>query len=219
MTSAITAVISVAGLNVTAVSAETLWDNGSSLNSSMRCNQNGSVCGDTGVTIYDDFSLYNSANITGFTYDSSFSGSYVSTNWSIWKSNPSINFAAGPAFSGTIAGRLTSLSRFADLRVTVSGLSVDLGPGTYWLGLQNNLTSGVSSYLSSNTNRLGVAIALGNSGTQYGALTNDASFSVIGTAAVAAIPEPTTWAMMLVGFGMIGATARYRRRSTKTTYA
>lgn len=34
-----------------------------------------------------------------------------------------------------------------------------------------------------------------------------------------AVPEPATWAMMLVGFGMIGATARYRRRSITTTYA
>ena len=38
-------------------------------------------------------------------------------------------------------------------------------------------------------------------------------------ATVGAIPEPATWAMMLVGFGMIGATARYRRRSITTTYA
>jgi len=35
----------------------------------------------------------------------------------------------------------------------------------------------------------------------------------------AAVPEPATWAMMLVGFGMIGATARYRRRATKIAYA
>jgi len=34
-----------------------------------------------------------------------------------------------------------------------------------------------------------------------------------------AVPEPATWAMMLVGFGMIGATARYRRRATKIAYA
>jgi hypothetical protein len=33
------------------------------------------------------------------------------------------------------------------------------------------------------------------------------------------VPEPATWAMMLVGFGMIGAASRYRRRSTKVTYA
>lgn len=36
---------------------------------------------------------------------------------------------------------------------------------------------------------------------------------------VAAVPEPATWAMMLVGFGMMGASMRYRRRSTTTVYA
>lgn len=33
------------------------------------------------------------------------------------------------------------------------------------------------------------------------------------------IPEPATWAMMLVGFGMIGATARYRRRRAIASFA
>jgi hypothetical protein len=36
---------------------------------------------------------------------------------------------------------------------------------------------------------------------------------------VAAVPEPATWAMMLVGFGMVGGAARYRRRGTKVAYA
>lgn len=36
---------------------------------------------------------------------------------------------------------------------------------------------------------------------------------------ISAVPEPATWAMMIVGFGMVGATARYRRRSSKATYA
>ena len=35
----------------------------------------------------------------------------------------------------------------------------------------------------------------------------------------AAVPEPATWAMMLVGFGMTGAAMRYRRRSAKIVYA
>lgn len=34
-----------------------------------------------------------------------------------------------------------------------------------------------------------------------------------------AVPEPATWAMMMVGFGMIVASARYRRRGTKVAYA
>ncbi|KQU55881.1 hypothetical protein ASG67_07175 [Sphingomonas sp. Leaf339] len=32
---------------------------------------------------------------------------------------------------------------------------------------------------------------------------------------VSAVPEPGTWALMLVGFGMVGAASRYRRRSVK----
>lgn len=34
-----------------------------------------------------------------------------------------------------------------------------------------------------------------------------------------AVPEPATWAMMLIGFGMMGAAIRYRRRSTAVTFA
>jgi hypothetical protein len=37
--------------------------------------------------------------------------------------------------------------------------------------------------------------------------------------ATAAVPEPATWAMMLLGFGMIGGAARYRRRSTQVVYS
>lgn len=34
-----------------------------------------------------------------------------------------------------------------------------------------------------------------------------------------AVPEPATWAMMLVGFGMVAGAARYRRRSTAAAIA
>ena len=37
--------------------------------------------------------------------------------------------------------------------------------------------------------------------------------------AISAVPEPTTWAMMLVGFGMVAAATRYRRRETRIVYA
>jgi hypothetical protein len=40
-----------------------------------------------------------------------------------------------------------------------------------------------------------------------------------GTSAIPAVPEPATWAMMFVGFGMMGASMRYRRRSTKVVHA
>lgn len=36
---------------------------------------------------------------------------------------------------------------------------------------------------------------------------------------VTAVPEPATWAMMLVGFGLVGGAARYRRRRMATSFA
>ena len=39
------------------------------------------------------------------------------------------------------------------------------------------------------------------------------------SATIAAVPEPATWAMMLVGFGMMGASMRYRRKSTAVSFA
>ena len=50
-------------------------------------------------------------------------------------------------------------------------------------------------------------------------LTSIVSGSSTLTISAAAVPEPATWAMMLVGFGMLGAAMRYRRRSTAIVYA
>ncbi|RYD20158.1 MAG: PEP-CTERM sorting domain-containing protein, partial [Lysobacteraceae bacterium] len=36
---------------------------------------------------------------------------------------------------------------------------------------------------------------------------------------VFAVPEPATWALMLLGFGMVGAATRYRRRASRIAYA
>lgn len=33
------------------------------------------------------------------------------------------------------------------------------------------------------------------------------------------VPEPTTWAMMLLGFGLMGGSLRYRRRNVSATFA
>jgi hypothetical protein len=40
------------------------------------------------------------------------------------------------------------------------------------------------------------------------------AFEIDNVSFTAAVPEPATWAMMLVGFGMVGAASRYRRRRT-----
>lgn len=39
------------------------------------------------------------------------------------------------------------------------------------------------------------------------------------TLTISAVPEPATWALMMVGFGMVAGAARYRRRNTSVRFA
>ena len=41
----------------------------------------------------------------------------------------------------------------------------------------------------------------------------------VNAAAAGAVPEPATWGMMILGFGMIGAAARSRKTKTSVTFA
>jgi hypothetical protein len=52
---------------------------------------------------------------------------------------------------------------------------------------------------------------LGDAGCNPGAC--DLAFQVVGTSAAGALPEPATWAMMILGFGAAGAALRQRRRT------
>jgi hypothetical protein len=63
--------------------------------------------------------------------------------------------------------------------------NIMVGPGTYTLNIQ------------------------GTPGTQNGSLSGNVAFT-----AAAAVPEPGTWAMMLLGFGAIGYSMRRRRSTT-----
>ena len=56
----------------------------------------------------------------------------------------------------------------------------------------------------------------GTGGHTYGQLS---IATITGGPVVSAVPEPVTWAMMLVGFGAIGASMRYGRRKSSVSYA
>lgn len=65
-------------------------------------------------------------------------------------------------------------------------------------------------------------LGFGNTAAPIKSIRFSNSFIAIRNLAVtpaAAVPEPATWAMMLLGFGMMGATLRYRRKSTKVSFA
>lgn len=100
-----------------------------------------------------------------------------------------------------------------------------------------------TAVVSTSTNRYGIAlgpeyniftgVALGGDAyaggqayfgtTPFANCTNpgpcDLNFRVTGTNATPAVPEPSTWAMLLVGFGIVGATRRRSRRPILTQVA
>jgi hypothetical protein len=45
------------------------------------------------------------------------------------------------------------------------------------------------------------------------------NFARFSLASIPTVPEPATWAMMLVGFGFIAGATRYRRKSVKASFA
>jgi hypothetical protein len=73
-------------------------------------------------------------------------------------------------------------------------------------------TSALPFFTLGSDNLLSFSVA--NGSTETFALTDGGSLSI------SAVPEPATWAMMLLGFGMIGMATRARRKSNvRVTYA
>ena len=81
----------------------------------------------------------------------------------------------------------------------------------------NNPANGDQSAPATN----GLFTVTGAAGETFSSVTfaSTANSFEVDNLAIAAVPEPATWAMMLIGFGLIGATARYRRRHSLVTYA
>lgn len=59
----------------------------------------------------------------------------------------------------------------------------------------------------------------GTFATDRGDVLVTSATNLVVSASVAAVPEPATWGMMLLGFGMMGASMRYRRKSTAVSFA
>lgn len=75
-----------------------------------------------------------------------------------------------------------------------------------------DITTSGQAFLSSGTKFYSVNLTTG-AATLLG---NTAGLRNI---AIAAVPEPATWGLMIVGFGMMGSAMRYRRRAPKVTFA
>jgi hypothetical protein len=94
---------------------------------------------------------------------------------------------------------------------------VTLGPGSYYVALHDVYTGGPTNYLAqgqSNTNSAANSQDGGATwGSEYGFMPS-ISVSLTSEDVTAAVPEPSTWAMMLLGFVGIGAMTYRRRKSS-----
>lgn len=127
----------------------------------------------------------------------------------------------GPSVPGLATGSSFDLATLTSLEfvnaASVGGFGFGSLAGNFgaaFTGLPvgyNGLTSLAPTSVSF---ALGFPVTVGGaSGTFTGA--SNVTFS----ASVAAIPEPATWALMIAGFGMVGAAMRRRATRTTVTYA
>ena len=97
------------------------------------------------------------------------------------------------------------------------GSALTLTGGTQYFAYSNALSPQVK-FSGNNPYATGNAYQAASSSGSFVAITSaDLRFRV--TATAAAVPEPATWGLMIVGFGMIGAASRGRKVKTTVAYA
>jgi hypothetical protein len=144
-----------------AVADQTLWYNGDPsgqlLFNGIVPTENGSVFDDFQVTNPGGWSIHNAwINGTGF-------GVYSTATWSIRSGMAS--GIAGTVVANGVSPTSTSPGPDGTTTTTVSGLSVNLAPGTYWLQLSPNASG--ATYLSTTEGANAVGTPAGNNGNAF----------------------------------------------------
>lgn len=154
----------------------------------------------------------------------------------------SINFQASPASDGSYTGALLrtgiTAGEFSDM-FTFTLPTTGLGSGTVTTSINAFASLGDLDFTSVMINGTAATITRSAQGLNEVAFANDVpifagklnTLTVNGLSrgngsyggqlsfAPGAVPEPATWAMMIVGFGLVGSAMRRRRQSIAFTTA
>lgn len=209
--SSVTIAAVVSALGVLPASAAVLYDNGANIATSGG-NYNGWNISQ-GFEVSNSFTLSQASTITGVNFgilQSPYGGGDITALDFGITSTPDSYPITGHA-SVTTGAQTGTGENFWILRTdSFSTGNISLGPGTYYLVLQNAVNTG--SYVDFWTENDGPSTAFhGQYGSTDRSLGSE-SFQILGT--VSPVPEPSTWAMMVLGFVGIGAMTYRRRKST-----
>ena len=120
-------------------------------------------------------------------------------------------------FNQSFIGDQVSFNKVAGTFGGVAGVG-DIGFGTFLAATLNigNPNLGFTQFTGPDLFSVIDARPVFNIGTfNLTSIVSGASTLRISAASVAAVPEPLSWGLMTLGFGVAGAMLRYRRRSTK----
>jgi len=221
-------------------SAAALYDNGANDNGNFTAATTGAPGINGGHVTSDSFTLTQSATVTSVTFalmTYASEGNIPSVDWSITSAaDGGTVFGSGTgSLTNVFDGNPPTTTGIDDYSSTFSTGSVALGAGTYWLTLQNGVSPSGSVDLfwaesdgpSQSWYDLqsvapplpGAPLTPANFGTDgvcdVAGANGDCSqsFAINGTpSGIGGVPEPATWAMMLVGFFGLGAVLRSSRR-------
>ncbi|MDZ7588153.1 MAG: FxDxF family PEP-CTERM protein [Parasphingorhabdus sp.] len=113
------------------------------------------------------------------------------------------------AVPNVISGTVTSVAAFINAPNDVTFTSATLNGTPFTINLAGQVELRTILNLATATNPQTLIV----SGISLGSGVYD------GTLAFASVPEPSTWAMLIFGFGMAGAAMRRRRTTAKIAFA
>jgi hypothetical protein len=101
----------------------------------------------------------------------------------------------------------------------LTGLDLDLAAGTYWLILTTDGSYGLGIFRFPSSPLPRYLVTHTGTPEGDGFSWGDASTKAYRIGGVSAVPEPASWALMIGGFALVGASMRRSRRSTRVAFA
>lgn len=160
-----------------------------------------------GQAVGNSFTVGQKSKVTGVTFGAWTDGALTSVDWGITDQFATV---ADDGTAAVTEGPLLFTNGFGfDVRTdSISTSPVQLTAGTvYYLWLQNATGPALTGWdVNNGTGASYFAQGVFDGGSGLGAVT----FQILG----GPVPEPATWAMMLLGLGGLGASLRLRRRTS-----